>query len=128
MNTTQDARPSLLVMRNGEVLYEGTGKWLYPLFDLEDSLKDHPIDLKTATVRDTVVGKAAAMLMLRLGATRVHGEVMSELAVKVFEDSVIPHSFDELVPRIDCKTEELLADVYDLEEAYEILCKRAKRC
>lgn len=128
MNPSKDARPSLQVMRDGEVIYESTGKWLYPLFELEESLKDHPIDFKTATVRDKVVGKAAAMLMLRLGVVRVHGEVMSELAVKVFEDAVIPHSFDELVPRIDCKTEELLKNVYDLEEAYAILCERAERC
>jgi zinc transport system ATP-binding protein len=128
LNAKQETRPSLQVIRNGEVIYETTGKWLYPLFDLEDSLKDHPIDLKTATIRDKIVGKAAAMLILRLGAVRVHGDVMSELAVKVFEDAVIPHSFDELVPRIDCKTEELLKDIHDLEEAYAILCKRAGRC
>jgi zinc transport system ATP-binding protein len=115
-------------MRNGEVIYETTGKWLFPLFDLEDSLKDHPIDLKKATVRDKVVGKAAAMLMLRLGVLRVHGDVMSELAVSVFENAGVAYSFDQLVPRIACKTEEILKEVHDLEEAYAILCQRAGRC
>ncbi len=128
MNVTEDGRPSLQVTRKGEVLYEATGKWLFPLFDLEDRQKENPIDLKTATVRDKVIGKAAALLMLRLGVVRAHGDVMSELALRVFEDAGVACSFDQLVPRIACQTEEILQDIRDPEEAYAILCQRAGRC
>lgn len=120
--------PSMQVRLNDKVLYSNEGKWLYPLFDLEDYLKDHPDLLRGATIWDKVIGKAAALLILRMGGNRIHGVVMSELAADTLEKAGVAHSFDTLVPQIDCQTEELLKDVVDPDEAYLILCKRAKRC
>lgn len=120
--------PSLQVLLDGQVLYSNNGKWLFPLFDLEDYLKEHPDLLQKATVWDKVIGKAAALLILRLGGSRVHGVLMSELAAETLEKAGIAHSFDTLVPRIDCQTEKILEDIVDPDEAYEILCKRAGRC
>lgn len=120
--------PSLQVRLGDEVLFSSSGKWLYPLFDLEDYLNEHPGLLKQATVWDKVIGKAAALLILRMGGNRVHGALMSELAANTLEKAGVAHSFDVLVHRIDCQTEELLADVIDLDEAYQILCERAGRC
>ena len=122
------AASSLQVRLDNEVLFSSSGKWLYPLFDLEDYLVDHPDLLKNATVWDKVIGKAAALLILRLGGRRIHGALMSELAAETLEKAGVAHSFDKLVPRIDCQTEEILQDVIDLDEAYQILCKRANRC
>jgi hypothetical protein len=116
------------VRLDDKVLYSNDGKWLYPLFDLEDYLKDHPDLLHKATIWDKVIGKAAALLILRMGGNRIHGVVMSELAADTLENAGVAHSFDALVPQIDCQTEELLKDVVDPDEAYLILCKRAKRC
>jgi hypothetical protein len=81
-----------------------------------------------AMVRDKVIGKAAALLLIRLGTGRVHGELMSELAVQILTHFNIPHTYDQLVPRIDCQTETLLLDVDDPDQAYRILCQRAGRC
>ncbi len=120
--------PSLQVRLGEEVLFSSSGKWLYPLFDLEDYLNERPGLLKQATVWDKVIGKAAALLILRMGGSRVHGALMSELAADTLEKAGVAHSFDVLVHRIDCQTEELLADVMDLDEAYQILCERAGRC
>lgn len=125
---SENTPPSLQVRLGDEVLFSSSGKWLYPLFDLEDYLKEHPGLLKQATVWDKVIGKAAALLILRMGGSRVHGALMSELAADALEKAGVAHSFDLLVHRIDCQTEELLADIMDLDEAYQILCKRAGRC
>ena len=89
---------------------------------------EHPAEIALADVRDKVIGKAAALLIVRLGVGCVHGDVMSELAVKVFSQSGIPHTFDKLVKRIDCQTEEILLEIDDQDIAFRILCKRANRC
>ena len=119
---------SLLVQVDGNVVFQSTGKWLYPLFDLEEYLTRHPIDLTKATLFDKVVGKASALLMARLGVSCVHGAIMSKLAMEVLKHHNVTYSYDEVVERISCQTELLLATIDDLDEAYQILCKRAQRC
>ena len=119
---------SLQIMQNNEVIFESEKHWLIPLFDFEDYLSDRSIEPSTLEIHDKVIGKAAALLIIRLGAGSVHGEVMSELAVQVFKQAAIEHTYTTLVRRIDCKTEELLLEINDPEAAYQILCKRAKRC
>ena len=128
MDSKTREKPSLQVIFNGNIVFTSFGKWLYPLFDLEDYLKTHPLDMSGAEIRDKVIGKAAALLILRLGVGRVYGETISVLGMGVFDSAGLPYSYGQKVPRIACKTEELLADVDDLEEAYQILCKRAGRC
>lgn len=128
MDHTVHGSATLQVIEDGKILFESQGKWLYPLFDLEDFLKTHPLDLSRATIRDKVVGKAAALLALRLGFRRLHGDLMSDLAIEILEKTGAAYSFDARVPQIDCQTEELLKDMDDLDEAYGVLCQRAKRC
>ena len=119
---------SLQVILDQKILFESDGKWLYPLFDLEEFVKTHSLTLTKAFVRDKVIGKAAALLLVRLGAGRIHGEVMSQLAVDTLTDFSVRHSYDLVVPRIECQTEMLLLDIDDPNEAYQLLCRRARRC
>lgn len=119
--------PSLTVFVGDQVIFQSDGKWLYPLFDLEDHLKSHPYDMKQTYIHDKVVGKAAALLMVRLGVGQVHGVLMSDLASQVFETWGVPYSYDQRVERIDCQTEAILQEISDPEIAYNILCARAKR-
>jgi hypothetical protein len=119
---------SLVVLIDGEIFFQSYGKWLYPLFDFESYLVDHPIIMRKVEICDKVIGKAAAMLMVHLGADHVHGELMSDLAVQVFEQWDLPYTYDQRVERIDCQTEALLLAVNNIDEAYQILCKRAQRC
>lgn len=128
MKKEDDTRVSLQVIIDQKCVFESRGKWLYPLFDLEDYLQAYPIPMAEAFVRDKVIGKAAALLLIRLGAGRIHGELMSELAVETLTQFDSSHTYDQLVARIDCQTETLLLDVDDPEQAYRILCKRAGRC
>ena len=128
MDSKTQENPSLQVIFQEIIVFSSFGKWLYPLFDLEDHLREHSLDMSQVEIRDKVIGKAAALLILRLGTGRVYGETMSDLGIAVFESAGLPYSYGHRVPRISCKTEELLADVNDFEEAYQILCKRAGRC
>jgi len=119
---------SLQVVIDQKVIFQSNGKWLYPLFDLEEFIAANPIPLSRAFIHDKVIGKAAALLLVRLGAGRIHGEVMSQLARQVLTHNAISHTYDRLVPRIDCQTETLLQEIDDPEIAYQILCERAQRC
>jgi len=118
---------TLKVFLDKKLVFQSSGKWLHPLFELEEFLSRHPIDMSKAQVRDKVIGKAAAMLIARLGAESAHGGVMSELGREVFQRAGIPHTYTELVARIDCQTEELLLKITDLERAHELLSARAGR-
>ncbi len=116
---------SLQVIVGDRIVFESYGKWLYPLFELETWLQSHPVDMAKAELRDKVIGKAAALLMVRLGVRQVHGAVMSSLACDVFKARSIPFTFDECIKRIDCQTEIILKNIDDVEEAYQILRERA---
>lgn len=117
---------TLKVVSNSEVVFQSDKGWLHPLFELEEFLKSHPLDMYRAEVHDKVIGKAAAMLIARMGAGSAHGEVMSELACEVFQHAGIPHTFGKMVARIDCQTEELLQEINDLERAHHLLLERAR--
>ena len=119
---------SLQVICDGTAVFESRKHWLHPLFDLADFLKSNPVDMQRAELRDKIIGLGAALLILRVGVGRVHGDLMSELAVDVFKGAGIPHSFDRSVERIDCQTESILQGIHDPDVAYTILCRRAKRC
>lgn len=116
---------SFKIIQNDEVIFQSDKRWLFPLFDFEEYLTVHPIDMFRAAVYDKVIGKAAALLIIRLGAGSVHGDVMSKLAHRVFDQASIPHTFNTLVERIDCQTEEILLEINDPDTAYQILNERA---
>lgn len=118
---------SLTVLLDDDVVFASDGSWLHPLFDLEEFLIQHPIDMAKAEIQDKIIGKAAAFLIVRLRPSRVHGAIMSSLAHGVFRDHGLPATYDSLVDRIDCKTEEILLSISDAEEAYRILRLRAQR-
>ncbi len=118
---------SLIVTRDDEIIFQSDGKWLYPLFDLEDYLSNTQQNLENTIVWDKVIGKASALLLVYLQAECVHGQLISELAIKVFKHFQIPLNYNQRVPRIKCKTEILLLDIDDPHQAYKMLCKLANR-
>ena len=128
MASNQSKKPSLQVIVDEEVVFQSFGNWLYPIFDLEDHLRQTSLKMADAIVHDKVIGKAAALLLTRLNPAFIHGEVMSDLAINLLAQLNRKFSYNQRVARIDCKTEEILSDVNDPEIAYEILCKRANRC
>ncbi len=118
---------SLEVYHNDSLVFSSDKHWLYPLLDLEGHLpllKAPPAELN---LRDKIVGKASAMLIVRMGFPRLHAEVMSHLASAFLQSHGLSFTYDVLVDRIACRTEELLQDEEDVEAAYRLVRARAGR-
>jgi len=119
---------TLELFRGEERLFASDGRWLYPLLELEEYLSSSPWpepDLREELrVHDKIVGKAAALLLVRLGIRTVHADLLSLLAEAVLRRHGVRLSHRERVPRIACRTEALLAEVEDPEEAYRVVRER----
>jgi len=117
--------PSLELLLDGELLFSSRGKWLYPLLELGEFLAERDVDAARCLLRDKIVGRAAALLAVRLGLRTVHAGLLSRLGEDVFRGRGVRYSYGELVDRIACRTEELLRDVTDPEQAYRLIVERA---
>ena len=93
---------------------------------MEDFLANTDYEPATLTVRDKIVGRAAALLLIRLGIRDVRAGIMSKLGREALEKYGVKYEYDTLVDRIDFRTEEILVNEFDLENAYAMLRQRAK--
>lgn len=118
---------SLNVLLGDKVVFHSDSSWLYPLFELEDFLADKEFDHSKLYAVDTKIGHAAAVLFDRLGFKKVHGDLMSKLATDYCNSRGIEYSFNELVPKIACKTEDLITEDMSIDEIYVLLAERAGR-
>jgi hypothetical protein len=118
---------TLRVQYDNRQVFSSVGKWLYPLFELEDFLNSGACPVEAILVEDKIVGKAAALLLVGMGIRKVKAGVLSELAKAVLERYDVRFSFTTIVERIECQTEILLADVEDPKQAYQIVKTRAGR-
>jgi hypothetical protein len=125
MTTVQE--PTLTVLYEGSPIFTSHGKWLHPLFELEEYLAEHPIQPENLILQDKIIGKAAALLILRMGFQTIKAGVLSRLGEAVLQRHGIAYTSEQLVDRIHCQTEELLATVEDPEEAYQLVKARAGR-
>jgi Domain of unknown function (DUF1893) len=119
--------PTLIVLHDSTPIFTSHGKWLYPLFELEAYLADHAVQPENLILQDKIIGKAAALLIHRLGFRTVKAGVLSRLGEAVLQRHGIAYTYEQLVDRIHCQTEELLATVEDPEEAYRLVKIRAGR-
>jgi hypothetical protein len=89
---------------------------------LGEFLAGHPeISPSNLSIRDRVVGRAAAFLIVRLGIRTLGTDVISQRAVSVLEGAGVAWTAQELVERIGCQTEDLLERIDDGETAWKIL-------
>lgn len=117
-----------LEVTQGETLvFFSDGKWLHPLLDFEAFLAEHAYDPASLTVRDKIVGRAAALLTVRLGIRRVHAGMLSELGAEVLRHYGVIFDYETLVPSIACKTETLLDGELDFDKAHALIVERASR-
>ncbi len=87
--------------------------------------------LAGADVADTVVGKAAALLMIQGGVKRLHAVRLSEMAIPALDASDVEWEAEQIVPFIlgrdgksMCVTEQTVADISSPSEALVALQKR----
>jgi hypothetical protein len=119
--------PTLTVLQEGTPIFTSYGKWLYPLFELEAYLADHVFQPDNLILQDKIIGKAAALLIHRLGFRTVKAGLLSRRGEAVLQRHGIAYTSEQLVDRIHCQTEELLAEVEDPDEAYQLVKIRAGR-
>lgn len=96
--------------------------------DLVWLLDNEPERLRGAMVADKVVGKAAAGLMVQGGVGEVYAEVMSRLALPLFDQANIPYTFGELVDKIvipkgddRCPLEKIVSEATTAQEVETML-------
>ena len=118
---------SLEFLVEGKVLFESTGKWLHPLFELERFLDGKGVDMAKAEIHDKVIGRGSAFLIVRLGVRTVHAGLLSRLGKDVLDRAGATVTWDELIDQIECSTENILRAVTDPEAAYPLLAERARR-
>ncbi len=118
---------SLEVFFNDELIFSSDGKWLYPLFELEDFLRQQNCPAASLIIKDKIVGRAAALFHVKLGLKTVKAAMMSELGKEVFDNFRIDYEHEKLVPRIACRTEEILKNELDPEHAYFIITELANK-
>lgn len=118
---------SLIVSHHDKVIFTSNQHWLYPLFELEDFLKEHPTRASELFLRDKIAGRAAAWLIVNLGIKHCHIVLISKLAIAIFEKHGIVFTYDHLVDQIQCRTETLITSDMGVTDAYLFLRKRAGR-
>jgi len=73
---------SLILLHNNEQVFTSDEHWLYPLFELEQYLKETPIPVDQFFLKDKIAGKAAASLIVRLGIRNCFIELLSKFSVE----------------------------------------------
>lgn len=124
---TTGNEPTLIVLQDGKPIFTSFGKWLHPLFELEAYLADHPVHPEHLILQDKIIGKAAALLIHRMGFRTVQAGILSKLGEAVLQRHGMAYTYEQLVDRTHCQTEELLTEVEDAEDAYGLLKVRAGR-
>lgn len=94
--------------------------------DLFNLVADEPDFLRGASVADRVIGRGAALLLVKGGAREVYAQVISSGALEVLRSVGIETSFGKEVPNIInrtgtdiCPVEKLTASTSSPDEAYE---------
>lgn len=117
---------SLEVYAKDKLVFYHDGKWLYPLFELEQFLKSRDFSPSDLYAHDKIIGRAAALFLIKLGFRSLYAGVLSERGKEILDRYDVSYEYNALVDRIDCKTEDLLFNEFDPDKAYQILRKRAK--
>ena len=98
------------------------------VIDLFQLLSNEPAFLQGASMADRVVGRGAALLMVKGGVKEVFAFVLSQPALDVLRQAGITISYDTLQPNIInrtgtdiCPVEKLTADTTDPDEAFRLI-------
>ena len=112
---------TLEVFSDDKLIFWSDGKWLHPLFELEEFLRQQNCDPSSLIIKDKIVGKAAALIHIYLGFKTVKAGLISELGKEIFDHFQIYYKYEKFVDRIQCRTEKMLKDEFDPEKAYRLI-------
>ena len=115
---------SLEVYQNNELIFYSDRHWLHPLMELEEFLQTNSFQVSELFIMDKIIGRAAALILVYFGFKKVHGQNMSLLAKEVLDYYKISYTYDHLLSRNACQTEDLLRKEWDGEKAYRLVKSR----
>lgn len=131
MNRNLNKAKQLLSEGASLVIVNGGGVLTYNEHGIKTLLSLQTGSLTGAFVADKIVGKAAAMMLVRGGAIEVYAEVISRPALEVFKKHKIICLYGTVVPNIInrektglCPMEEAVLAVDDIKKAYGILMQK----
>jgi len=93
----EEAELSLVITRQGRIIYSSQEKGVRPLFDAILSMGE---SLDNAAVADRVVGSPVAMLCLYAGISSVYAMVASQGALTMLEKEGVDVTAREVIPDI----------------------------
>lgn len=114
-------KPTLLLYKNHKILFSNMGENLEPLVELNNFISRYVQNREGLLVHDRVVGKASAVLLLKIGIKRVKADTLSEAARIVLEENNIEYEYKKLVSRINNKLEEAIESIDNPEDVYNYL-------
>lgn len=124
----RENRAECVVVRDGSIAAVERGRGVSPLLNIYDTRKEV---MKNAVIADKVIGRAAAFVIIKGGASAVYGRITSEDAVKLLSEHKIPVTYDLLVPHILnqkrnglCPLEDSVKDTDSADIALESMRKR----
>ncbi len=121
--TLKGDRLSLVIAKDARILYQTKAEGILGLLRAIDKLRD---ELPGVSVADRVMGKAAALLCVHIGAAQVFGLTVSKSGLATLRKHGIHYEFEKLVPAIlsidkscKCPLERMVENLTDAGEAYE---------
>ncbi len=94
---TPDVDENTVVIKRGEeIVFKSAARGISPLVELIES----GTDVSGCSAYDKIVGKAAALLYVKLGVSAVKAEVMSEAGARVLEKNGIAYDYDVFAKNI----------------------------
>lgn len=119
---------SICLCRDGHILTD-TAKGIAPLMHY---MRAGTV-LKGYSCADLVIGKAAAVLMIKLELKAVYGKVMSQSAVSLLEQYRVPYAFETLTDTIMnrqgndiCPMEKAVSGTDSIDEACAALLQAVR--
>ncbi len=113
---------------NEHMQYESKKKGVAPLYD---PLEKKPDFFKGCDVADRVIGKAAAMLLIKGKIKKLHAHLISEHAIQILDQYHISYTYDEKVPFIQnrtgtgmCPMEEAVLSITNIEEGFKAITEK----
>ena len=115
---------SLEVYHNSKLIFSSDQHWLHPLFELEEFLTQNQYTAGNLLIKDKIIGRAAALLLVRLKVGEIIALTLSQPAEEVLQYYNIPYSCEKKIERVECATENILLNELDPEKAYQFIRSR----
>ena len=109
---------------NERQIFYSDGNWLHPIFEFEEFLYENSFKADEVLVKDKIIGRAAALLLVRLKVGGIEAQTISRLGLEALEYFDIPYTYRQLVERIGCQTEHILQNELDPQKAYRVIKER----